>query len=112
AVSFSVLAIGLTMLIGDDTNITFFMGMAFMVAGSAHLPALVLSLNWRRFNATGAVWGVAVGLTSTVVSLMFTEALWFGSGPAPLTIQLPVIFTMPLGLAACVIGSLIGEKRQ
>lgn len=39
AVSFSVLAIGLAMLIGDDTNITFFMGMAFMVAGSAHLPA-------------------------------------------------------------------------
>lgn len=35
-----------------------------------------------------------------------------GSGPAPLTIQLPVIFTMPLGLAACVIGSLVAEKRR
>ncbi|WP_277370528.1 cation acetate symporter [Rhodococcus rhodochrous] len=112
AVSFSVLAIGLAMLIGDDTNITFFMGMAFMVAGSAHLPALVLSLNWRRFNATGAVWGVLTGLVSTVVSLMFTEALWMGSGPAPLTIQLPVIVTMPLGIAACVIGSIVGEKRR
>ncbi|MEE2058684.1 solute symporter family protein [Rhodococcus artemisiae] len=112
AVAFSIIAIGLTMLIGDDTNITFFMGMAFMVAGSAHLPALVLSLNWRRFNSTGAVWGVLTGLVSTVVSLMFTEALWMGSGPAPLTIQLPVIFTMPLGLAACVIGSLVAEKRR
>lgn len=112
AVVFSIIAIGLTMLIGDDTNITFFMGMAFMVAGSAHLPALVLSLNWRRFNSTGAVWGVLTGLISTVVSLMFTEALWMGSGPAPLTIQLPVIFTMPLGLAACVVGSLVAEKRH
>ncbi|MDM7487808.1 MULTISPECIES: cation acetate symporter [Rhodococcus] len=112
AVAFSALAIGLTMLIGDDTNITYFMGMAFMVAGSAHLPSLVLSLNWRRFNSTGAVWGILTGLISTVVSLMFTEALWLGSGPAPLTIQLPVIVTMPLGLAACVAGSLIGEKRR
>ncbi|MBH0119113.1 cation acetate symporter [Rhodococcus sp. HM1] len=112
AVAFSVVAIGLTMLIGDDTNITYFMGMAFMVAGSAHLPALVLSLNWRRFNSTGAVWGILVGLVSTVVSLMFTQALWLGDGPAPLTIQLPVIITMPLGLAACVIGSLVGEKLR
>lgn len=112
AVAFSVVAIVLTMLIGDDTNITYFMGMAFMVAGSAHLPSLVLSLNWRRFNSTGAVWGILTGLISTVVSLMFTEALWLGSGPAPLTIQLPVIVTMPLGLAACVVGSLVAENRR
>ncbi|NGP04371.1 cation acetate symporter [Rhodococcus sp. 14C212] len=112
AVAFSVVAIVLTMLIGDDTNITYFMGMAFMVAGSAHLPSLVLSLNWRRFNSTGAVWGILTGLVSTIVSLMLTEALWLGSGPAPLTIQLPVIVTMPLGLAACVVGSLVAEKRR
>lgn len=112
AVAFSAVAIGLTMLIGDDTNITYFMGMAFMVAGSAHLPSLVLSLNWRRFNSTGAVWGILTGLVSTIVSLMLTEALWLGSGPAPLTIQLPVIVTMPLGLAACVVGSLVAEKRR
>ncbi|KXX61771.1 solute symporter family protein [Rhodococcus sp. LB1] len=112
AVAFSVAAIGLTMAIGDTTNITYFMGMAFMVAGSAHLPSLLLSLNWRRFNSTGAVWGISVGLASTVVSLMFTEALWLGSGPAPLTIQLPVIITMPLGLAAAVIGSFAAERRH
>ncbi|MGX7731421.1 solute symporter family protein [Rhodococcus sp. 2H158] len=112
AVAFSAVAIGLTILIGDDTNITYFMGMAFMVAGSAHLPSLVLSLNWRRFNSTGAVWGILTGLVSTIVSLMLTEALWLGSGPAPLTIQLPVIVTMPLGLAACVVGSLVAEKRR
>ncbi|MDV7241461.1 MULTISPECIES: cation acetate symporter [Rhodococcus] len=112
AVAFSIIAIGLTMAIGDSTNITYFMGMAFMVAGSAHLPSLLLSLNWRRFNSTGAVWGISVGLASTVISLMFTEALWLGSGPAPLTIQLPVIITMPLGLAAAVIGSLVAERRN
>ncbi|WP_433609849.1 solute symporter family protein [Prescottella agglutinans] len=111
AVGFSVIAILLTMVIGDSTNITYFMGMAFMVAASAHLPSLLLSLNWRRFNSTGAVWGIIVGLVSTIVSLMFTEALWMGSGPAPLQIQLPVIITLPLGLVACVVGSLLGERR-
>ncbi|NKS78098.1 cation acetate symporter [Rhodococcus hoagii] len=111
AVAFSVIAILLTMAIGDTTNITYFMGMAFMVAASAHLPSLLLSLNWRRFNSTGAVWGIVVGLVSTIVTLMFTEALWIGSGPAPLHIQLPVIITLPLGLAACVVGSLLGGRR-
>lgn len=111
AVAFSVIAILLTMAIGDTTNITYFMGMAFMVAASAHLPSLLLSLNWRRFNSTGAVWGIVVGLVSTIVTLMFTEALWLGSGPAPLHIQLPVIITLPLGLVACVVGSLLGERR-
>ncbi|RVW08011.1 cation acetate symporter [Prescottella agglutinans] len=111
AVGFSVIAILLTMAIGDSTNITYFMGMAFMVAASAHLPSLLLSLNWRRFNSTGAVWGIVVGLVSTIVSLMFTEALWMGSGSAPLHIQLPVIITLPLGLVACIVGSLLGERR-
>ncbi|QBJ97128.1 cation acetate symporter [Rhodococcus sp. ABRD24] len=110
AVGLSVIAILLTMAIGDSTNITYFMGMAFMVAASAHLPSLLLSLNWRRFNSTGAVWGIVVGLVSTIVSLMLTEALWMGSGPAPLHIQLPVVITLPLGLLACVVGSLAGER--
>ncbi len=111
AVAFSILAIGLTMLIGDDTNITYFMGMAFMVAASAHLPALVLSLNWRGFTASGAMWGILVGLVSTVVSLAFTPALWLGEGPAPLTIQLPVVITLPLSLVACVVASIMSERR-
>lgn len=112
AVVFSLIAIGLTLMIGDDTNITYFMGMAFMVAASAHLPALVLSLSWRRFTATGAAWGISVGLVSTIVSLTLTQALWPGDGPAPLSIQLPVVITLPLSLAACVIGSYVSGKRN
>lgn len=110
AVVFSVFAIGITLMIGDDTNITYFMGMAFMVAGSAHLPALVLSLSWRRFTAVGARWGILTGLISTILTLMLTDALWMGSGDAPLGIQLPVIITLPLGLAACVLGSLLSGR--
>ncbi len=34
-----------------------------------------------------------------------------GSGDAPLGIQLPVIITLPLGLAACVLGSLLSGGR-
>ncbi|MBD0863628.1 cation acetate symporter [Gordonia sp. zg691] len=112
AVVFSIFAIGLTLLIGDDTNITYFMGMAFMVAGSAHLPALVLSLSWRRFTAAGAMWGILTGLISTIVTLMLTDALWMGSGDAPLNIQLPVIITLPLSLIACVAGSLISGRKK
>ena len=41
-------------------------GLAFAVAASANFPALLLALTWRRFNTTGAVTGVLVGVVSSV----------------------------------------------
>jgi cation/acetate symporter len=112
AVAISVLAIAGTIAIGDSTNITFLMGMAFMVAASSHLPSLVLSMTWRGFNTTGAVTGILTGLVSTVVLLMLTPALWPGDGPAPMTLDLPVVITLPLGVLGCVLGSLVGRRSE
>ena len=41
--------------------------MAIAVAASSNFPILVLSLFWRRFNTSGVIGGVTVGVLSAVV---------------------------------------------
>ena len=36
-------------------NIAFLVALAFAVAASANLPALIFNLFWRRFNTAGAL---------------------------------------------------------
>jgi cation/acetate symporter len=48
-------------------NIAFLVALAFAVAASANLPAIILNLFWRRFNTRGATWSIYGGLISCVV---------------------------------------------
>jgi cation/acetate symporter len=43
-------------------NVAFLVGLAFAVAASANVPAIVLTLYWKRFNTTGTIVGMVVGL--------------------------------------------------
>ncbi len=40
----------------QDLNIAFLVALAFAVAASANLPALVMNLFWKRFNTRGGTW--------------------------------------------------------
>ena len=53
---------------GSGLNVSFMVGLAFAVAASANFPALLLALSWRRFNTTGAVTGVLVGVFSSIAA--------------------------------------------
>ena len=48
--------------------------LAFAVAASANLPAILYSLFWKRFNTRGAVWAIYGGLVSAVV-LVFSPVV-------------------------------------
>ncbi len=39
-------------------NIAFLVALAFAVAASANLPAIVYNMFWKRFNTRGATWGI------------------------------------------------------
>ena len=39
-------------------NVAFLIALAFAVAASANVPAILLTLFWRRFNTTGMVVGM------------------------------------------------------
>ncbi len=62
-----VLAIG-----AQGLNVAFLVAIAFAIAASGNLPAVLYSLFWKNFNTRGAVWSIYGGLISAVVLLIFS----------------------------------------
>jgi cation/acetate symporter len=85
-------------------NIAFLVALAFAVAASANLPALLFNLFWRRFNTRGAVWSIYGGLVSCVGLVIFSPVV-SGSETAMITgtdfswfpLANPGIISIPLG---------------
>lgn len=85
-------------------NIAFLVALAFAVAASANLPALLFNLFWRRFNTRGATWSIYGGLISCVGLVIFSPVV-SGSETAMITgadfswfpLANPGIISIPLG---------------
>ena len=111
-----VLSIGMAIAL-RSLNVAFLVGLAFAVAASANVPAILLTLYWRRFNTTGMVTGMLVGLISSVVLIVLSPAV-MGVDPAgaatrhliqaaPLfPLDNPAVVSVPLGFLAAILGSL------
>jgi cation/acetate symporter len=56
-------------------NVAFLVALAFAVAASGNLPAILYSLFWKRFNTTGAVSAIYGGLISAVVLVVFSPVV-------------------------------------
>ena len=92
-------------------------GLAFAVAASANFPALLLSLTWRRFNTTGAVVGVLVGVISSVALVVISPTVWPGpdsEGGALSWFSLanPGIISIPLGFIGCFLGTMLAREPR
>jgi cation/acetate symporter len=111
-------------LFAQGLNVAFLVALAFAVAASANVPTILLTIFWRRFNTTGAVAGILVGLVSAVVLVGISPSVLTGSAEGAAAIipaeplspfRNPALFSVPLGLAACVIGTLLtgrGAERE
>ena len=108
-----LLAIGLRSL-----NVAFLVGLAFAVAASANVPAILLSLYWRRFNTTGMIAGMLVGLCAAVLLIVLSPAVMGIDAPGAAARHLiqrpplfpldnPAIVSVPLGFLAAVAGTLL-----
>jgi cation/acetate symporter len=53
-------------------NVAFIVAIAFAIAASGNLPAVLFSLFWKRFNTRGAVFAIYGGLIMAVVLLIFS----------------------------------------
>ena len=53
-------------------NVAFLVALAFAIAASGNLPAVLYSLFWKKFNTRGAVWAIYGGLGSALVLLVFS----------------------------------------
>jgi cation/acetate symporter len=113
---FAALAVGLaaivaTLMIGAGFNVTVLVSVAFVFAASANFPPLLLALYWRRFNTTGALTGIAVGIVASVVMVALSPPVWPGpdSQGSPSSLTFPGIVTIPLGFLGCWLGTMLSR---
>ena len=78
----------------QDLNIAFLVALAFAVAASANLPALVMNLFWKRFNTRGATWAIYGGLITCVGLVFFSPTV---SGPTGVSLDQRRLLVVPAG---------------
>jgi cation/acetate symporter len=116
-------AIAIAIALGPSANVAFLVGLAFAVAASANLPVILLSLFWKRFNTTGAVLGLGVGLLSSIVLILVSPGIMGVDPPtvakaARHVIQSPPLFplenpgilSIPLGFIAAYLGTVLTRE--
>ncbi|MDY0112780.1 MAG: cation acetate symporter [Corynebacterium sp.] len=97
-------------------NVAFLVALAFAVAASANLPTILLSLFWKKFNTTGAVASMYVGVGSALLLIFFSPAVSGletsmvpGADWAFFPLQNPGLVSIPLGFLAGIIGTFVGK---
>src|ERR671916_23731 len=97
-------------------HIAFLVALAFAVAASANLPALLFNLFWRRFHTSGAVFSIYGGLACAVVLVFFSPvvsgtptSLLPNADFAWFPLRNPGIVSIPFGFLCGIIGTLISK---
>jgi cation/acetate symporter len=108
-------------------NIAFLVALAFAVAASANLPAIVYNMFWRGFNTRGAVWSIYGGLISSVGLVIFSPIM-SGKGLDPtgknlsllptsidiswFPLENPGIVSIPIGFLLGYLGSVTSQEPE
>lgn len=95
----------------QSLNVSFLVGWAFNVAASANLPALLMSLFWRRATHQGIVASILVGLFSSLGWILlsgdtFSKVYGLSAAHALVPFSQPAIVTIPLAFLVLVVVSL------
>ncbi|MEV2268777.1 solute symporter family protein [Nonomuraea africana] len=127
---FSALVIGLLAVVlavvARHQNVAFLVALAFAMAASANLPAIVLSLFWKRFNSTGVVAGVYGGLSGSLLLVFFSPVVSGKVDPvtgaslsllprgvdfAVFPMENPGLVSIPFGFLCAVAGALLSKEQ-
>ena len=105
-------------LFAQKLNIGFLMGLAFALAASAILPALLYSMYWRRFTTRGATWSIYGGLLSALLLVLLSPAvsgsptaLFPGMDFAVFPLKNPGLVSVPLAFVLGWLGS-VGDRDE
>lgn len=104
---------------GQSLNVAFLVALAFAIAASANLPAVLYNLFWKRFNTRGAVWSIYGGLIAAV-GLVFFSPVVSGSETALFTnsdwswfpLANPGIVSIPIGFLCGWIGTITAREPE
>ena len=112
---------GVAILLGilfKGINVSFLVGLAFAVAASANLPAILMMLFWKRTTARGITASIIVGIVSSIGIILLSPTMYelYGLDPltAPIPLKNPGIVSIPLAFLALIVVSLLtpaGAKR-
>ncbi|MBU0610173.1 MAG: cation acetate symporter [Armatimonadetes bacterium] len=92
-------------------NVTFLVGLAFAVAASANLPAIMMLLFWKGTTAKGITASISMGIASSLGLICLSPDLFklYGLDPttAPIPFSNPGIISIPLSFLTLVVVSLM-----
>ena len=110
---------GIAILLGilfKGMNVSFLVGLAFAVAASANLPAIIMLLFWKRTTARGIAASIVVGIVSSLGLIAFSPELYtlYGLNPldAPIPFNNPGIISIPLSLLTLIVVSLLTQNDR
>jgi cation/acetate symporter len=96
-------------------NVAFMVGLAFAIACSGNFPALLLSITWRRFTTSGAVFSILVGSVSATAMIVLSPTVWvdvFHFSSAIFPLRNPAIVSMPLAFLVAILASLAVPDKE
>jgi len=95
-------------------NVSFLVGLAFAVAASANLPAILFLLFWEKTTARGIAWSIVTGIVSSVGLILFSPTMYEKYGlpasSALFPMDNPGIISIPLSALVLIVVSLISQK--
>jgi cation/acetate symporter len=113
AVSVGIIAILLGIMF-KGMNVSFLVGLAFAVAASANLPAIMMLLFWEKTTAKGIAASILIGMVSALTLILLSPSMFerygFGRAAAPIPLDNPGIISIPLSFLALVVVSLMTQK--
>jgi cation/acetate symporter len=109
-------SIGLA-IFAQSLNVAFLVALAFAVAASGNLPAILYSLFWKRFTTAGATAAIYGGLISAV-ALVFFSPVVSGSPTAMFPhsdwhwfpLSNPGIISIPIGFLCGWLGTVLSRE--
>lgn len=114
AVVVGIIAIILGILF-QGMNVSFLVGLAFAVAASANLPAIVMILFWKKTTARGVTASIIVGILTSIGLILLSPEMYgrYGLDPttAPVPFSNPGIISIPLSFLTLLIVSLLTKKK-
>lgn len=109
AIAVGLVAIGLGIIMKGQ-NVAFLVGLAFAIAASANIPALICTLYWKRATEKGIVAGIFVGLSLSLILIAVSPTV-MGSG-AFFSLNNPGIISIPIGFATTIGVSLMDKTKN
>jgi cation/acetate symporter len=115
----------IAILLGPTANVGVLATLAMAVGASANLPVIVFSLFWRRFNTSGALAGLGVGLVASIGLILVSPTFMALDPPGVAAaarhlfqhkpmfpLEYPSLVSIPLGFLGAYLGTVLSKDTR